>query len=185
MNEMSKSPHAPTAAGLPARLHHNAWVVADQKRTREFYEGVLGFPLVQFWIEDTQFEGNQFVLSHAFYGFEDGSALAFFCMADPAIHEKFKSPHTEVFNHIALKVSEATQQVLIDRLTAADYPSFSIEHGYCRSLYVTDPDGLRVEFTLDSPVADEITEKQLRTANDTYERWLAGSRESNNDWRVH
>lgn len=167
---------------LPARLHHNAWVVEDQERTRHFYEDVLGMPLVQFWIEDVPFEGG--VLSHAFYGMSDGSALAFFCMASPKAHEKFKSPTTELFNHVALKVDRETQDRLLERINAAGYKNFSIEHGYCRSLYVTDPDGLRLEFTLDAANVEEINAVQARTARETLNRWVAGNRKSNNDWGV-
>jgi len=166
---------------LPARLHHNAWVVEDQERTRQFYEDVLGMPLVQFWIEDVPFEGG--VLSHAFYGMSDGSALAFFCMASPKAHEKFKSPVTELFNHVALKVDRETQDRLLERINAAGYKNFSIEHGYCRSLYVTDPDGLRLEFTLDAANVEEINAVQARTARETLNKWVAGYRTSNNQWR--
>jgi hypothetical protein len=34
------------AAALPLRLHHNAYVCADQERTRRFYEDVIGLPLL-------------------------------------------------------------------------------------------------------------------------------------------
>jgi catechol 2,3-dioxygenase-like lactoylglutathione lyase family enzyme len=36
---------------LPSRVHHHAWVVEDQARTRHFYEDVLGLPLVATWCE--------------------------------------------------------------------------------------------------------------------------------------
>jgi catechol 2,3-dioxygenase-like lactoylglutathione lyase family enzyme len=31
------------------RLHHNAYVVRDQRATQHFYEGLLGMPLVATW----------------------------------------------------------------------------------------------------------------------------------------
>jgi catechol 2,3-dioxygenase-like lactoylglutathione lyase family enzyme len=40
-----------TGAELPQRLHHNAYVCADQERTRHFYEDILGLPLIATWIE--------------------------------------------------------------------------------------------------------------------------------------
>jgi glyoxylase I family protein len=179
MSEVQQTP----AELLPVRLHHNAWVVEDQARTRHFYEDVLGMPLTQFWIEEAPFEGQKLVLSHAFYGMQDGSALAFFCMAEPKYHERFKSPVTEMFNHVALKVDRATQDRLLERIIAAGYKNFSIEHGYCRSVYVTDPDGLRLEFTLDALNVEEINSVQARTARETLDKWIAGHRETNNNWR--
>ena len=44
-----------------------------------------------------------------------------------------------------------------ERIKAAGYKepeTFVLEHGYCRSVYVTDPNGMIVEFTLDAPNAD-------------------------------
>jgi len=170
------------ARGLPARLHHNAWVVEDQERTRAFYEDVIGMPLIQFWIEEAPLPGGTTILSHAFYGMQDGSALAFFCMSEPKHHETYKSPSTELFNHIALKVDAATQDQILERIKASGYRNFTIEHGYCTSLYVTDPDGLRLEFTVDAPNLTEINEFQARTAREAFKRWNDGQRRSNNAW---
>lgn len=165
---------------LPLRLHHNAWVVDDQERTRAFYEDVLGFTLTAFWIETEEFEGEQLVLSHAFYGLGDGSALAFFCLAEPHLKDKFRSPKTEVFNHVALKVDASTQADLHRRIEAAHLHTFLIEHGYCRSLYVMDPDGLRLEFAVDVDGVEQINERQRRDAHGWLKRWTAGDRTSNN-----
>jgi glyoxylase I family protein len=46
-----------------------------------------------------------------------------------------------------------------ERLAAAGHQepdSFVPEHGYCTSLYVTDPNGMIVELTVDAPNADLI-----------------------------
>jgi len=165
---------------LPARLHHNAWVVEDQARTRDFYEGVLGFKLTAFWIETEPFEGEQLVLSHAFYALADGSALAFFCLDDPQHKETFRSPTTQVFNHLALTVTPADQDELARRIIAAGLHSFTIDHGYCTSLYVMDPDGLRLEFTVDAPGVEDIDTRQRTDADMWFQRWTAGDRRSNN-----
>src|SRR5690348_6872118 len=36
---------------LPARLHHNAYVVRDHEVNRRFFEDLLGIPLVATWCE--------------------------------------------------------------------------------------------------------------------------------------
>lgn len=174
-----------TEVRQPLRLHHNAWVVADQERTRAFYEDVLGFKLTAFWIEVAPLMGKLRTISHAFYGMEDQSALAFFCMAEPEDHETYKSPKTELFNHVAVLVDKATQVRLHKNLVAADYPNFSIEHGYCASLYATDPDGLRLEFVVDAADADRIDREQRRDAHGWLKRWNAGERTSNNQLYTH
>ena len=186
---MQDPPHINTAAGdgvrQPARLHHTAWVVEDQERTRAFYEDVLGFQLTAFWIEGAPLRGKRTILSHAFYGLEDGSALAFFCLADKDDHEVFKSPKTELFNHVALNVSEAVQDRLLKSLVESGYKNFSIEHGYCKSLYVTDPDGLNLEFAVDTADIDRINAEQLRDARSWLTRWNNGEREPNNELYTH
>ena len=35
--------------GLPQRLHHNARVVKDHEKTRQFYQDVVGMPLLATW----------------------------------------------------------------------------------------------------------------------------------------
>ncbi len=173
------------AVKLPQRLHHNAWVVENQERTRAFYEDVLGFTLTAFWIEVAPLRGKMTTLSHAFYSLEDKSALAFFCLAEREDHEKYKSPKTELFNHVALSVDKATQERLLAGLVKAKHPNFSIEHGYCKSLYATDPDGLNLEFVLDAADADRIDREQRRDAHDWLNRWMKGERASNNELYTH
>ncbi len=62
-------------SALPLRLHHNAYVCADQERTRHFYEDIVGLPLLAAWIEEAEFPefpGRRISYSHAFYGIGDG-----------------------------------------------------------------------------------------------------------------
>jgi catechol-2,3-dioxygenase len=59
-----------------------------------------------------------------------------------------------------------------------------INHGYCRSLYVNDPDGLGVEFTADTDDAEEINRVRRADAHSELQRWLGGDRSSNNAWRA-
>jgi glyoxylase I family protein len=171
-------------AHLPSRLHHNAFVVRDQRATQDFYEGVLGLPLIATWCEVEDLFGAERVYCHTFYGLADGSALAFFQFANPddgALFEPQFRPSP--FIHLALKVDAAAQDALTERLSGAGWGHFVLEHGYCRSLYVVDPDGLLVEFTRDHPDMDRINAEQLGTAHAELDRWLAGDHRSNNVYR--
>ena len=135
---------------LPSRLHHHAYVVADQERTRHFYEDMLGMPLVATWCEREHVRGKEREYCHTFFSLADGSALAFFQFADADDHTELFSSSPQSLNHVALAVDQAGQNELVRRLEASKVPHRVIDHGYCRSLYITDPDGLAVEFTCDS-----------------------------------
>lgn len=173
---------------LPLRLHHNAYVCADQERTRHFYEDIVGLPLLAAWIEESEFPefpGRRMSYSHAFYGIGDGGALAFFNFADPEAAAAYRANKQPTFIHIALAVTDDTQDCIRQRLEAADLKVREVDHGYCKSIYVQDPDGLLVEFTSDPPDAGEIADRQRTTAHETLRRWASGDRKVNNDIRPH
>jgi hypothetical protein len=50
-------------------------------------------------------------------------------------------------------------------------------------VYVTDPNGLILEFTLDHPEADKINRTRLANAHADLKRWMAGDHTSNNTYR--
>ncbi len=90
------------------------------------------------------------------------------------------------FSHIALKVDRAAQDGVAERLAAAGYTepqTFVLEHGYCRSLYVRDPNGLLIELTADHPDVEKINAARLTDAHQELRRWLAGDHTSNNTYR--
>ncbi|MFX4292021.1 VOC family protein [Streptomyces bohaiensis] len=175
-------------AQLPFRLHHYGWIVDDQEVNRRFYEEVVGLPLIATWTEVEMIGDTEYALSHTFYGLADGSALAFFQMADPGAQERFNTSIAPTpMRHIALKVDRETQDAVRDRLAEAGYAepeTFVVDHGYCVSLYTVDPNGLQLEFTVDHPEMERINAKRLRTAHADLARWLGGDHRSNNEWRV-
>jgi glyoxylase I family protein len=172
------------AAVLPNRMHHHAHVVRDQGETRRFYEDLIGLPLVATWCEADELFGAERVYCHTFYALADGSALAFFQFADEADFDELNSTKPGTLGHIALEVDPATQDELARRLDGAGVRHRLIDHGYCRSLYVLDPDGLSVEFTVDAPELDQINELRKGDAHAELERWLSGDHRPNNDWRA-
>jgi catechol-2,3-dioxygenase len=58
-----------------------------------------------------------------------------------------------------------------------------LEHGYCRSVYATDPNGMIVEFTRDHPDVEKIGAARRKDAHSELKRWLAGDHRSNNTYR--
>jgi glyoxylase I family protein len=173
--------------GLPKRLHHNAYVTRDLAATRRFYEDIIGLPLIATWCEADQLWGAERVYCHVFFGLADGGALAFFKFADAEVEAHFapKMPYTP-FNHIALQVDQETQHAIEQRLQAAGYrepQTYVHEHGYCRSLYAVDPNGMIVEFTLDRPEMADLAASIRAKAHAELERWQAGDYSSNNMFR--
>jgi glyoxylase I family protein len=120
------------------RLHHNAFITDDQEATREFYEDVIGMPLVATWAETDVLFGAERTYCHTFFALADGSALAFFQFADPADQGLFKTAfEPSPFRHIALAVDQNTQDQIRKRIAEADITApdtFVLEHGYCVSL---------------------------------------------------
>ena len=176
-----------TLRKLPSRLHHNAYVTRDQEKTRQFYEDVIGLPLLATWCESDELFGKVRTYVHTFYGIGDGGALAFFQFADPADQAEFgpKMPATP-FHHIALAVDAETQAAIEARITKAGIQppgTYVLEHGYCRSVYVVDPNGLTLEFTRDHPDAEKIGRDRRADAHQSLKRWLAGDHTSNNTKR--
>ena len=172
---------------LPTRLHHNAYVTKDMEATRKFYEDVIGLPLVATWSESDELFGAVRTYCHCFFGIGDGGALAFFQFVNPKDQEEFgpKMPFSP-FHHIALHVDAETQKEIEGRIAKAGYKepqTFVLEHGYCRSVYVQDPNVLILEFCLDAPGADKINETRRAQAHDDLKRWLKGDHTSNNTYR--
>ena len=169
----------------PARLHHHAFVTNDQEATRRFYEGVVGLPLVATWTEvEHLMGGEEQEFCHTFYGLADGGCLAFFQFANSEFAEQYAPPPAQsLFRHIALLVTQEQQDSIGGRANAEGIEWFAADHGYCRSLYIRDPNGLLLEFTVDHPDVQNIDAIRAARAHRDLARWLSGDHSSNNAWR--
>ncbi len=173
---------------LANRLHHTAYVTKDLEKTRAFYEDVLGFPLMATYCEKDELFGKERTYCHVFFELADGSALAFFQFADPDDQAQFGPEMPESpFHHIALHVDEDGQADLERRIKAAgiEFPNtYTLEHGYCRSVYVKDPNNMILEFTYDAPQAEPLDAGRRASAHADLKRWLAGDHRNNNPFRA-
>ncbi len=136
------------------QLHHFAYRCRDAEETRRFYEDLLGLPLVHvIQADNVPSTGEYCPYVHIFFEMADGSCIAFFDLGD---NEKaLPSPNTPGWvNHIAVQVdTEAELQMASQRLTAAGYEVVGVtDHHFVKSIYVFDPNGLRLELT--TPVGD-------------------------------
>ena len=174
----------------PSRLHHTAYVTKDLEATRAFYEDVIGLPMIATWTESDELFGKLRTYCHVFFELADGSCLAFFQFVDADDQAEF-GPEipSSPFIHVALQVDQATQVQMEARIKAAgivEPQTYVLEHGYCRSVYVVDPNGMILEFTHDAPEALDPALDAVRRANAHAElkRWLGGDHRNNNNFRT-
>jgi hypothetical protein len=120
---------------------------------------------------------------HTFYEIGDGSCLAFFQFADPAHAARFLAAPPSPFDHVALAATPELQAAVRARAVAAHVPNRFVDHGYCRSLYLRDPDGLWIELTVDDAAAIDDAVAHRASAHAELARWRAGDRRSNNRYR--
>jgi catechol 2,3-dioxygenase-like lactoylglutathione lyase family enzyme len=120
-------------------IHHTALISSDVRRTVEFYQDVLGFPLTDMF-ENRDYPGS----THFFFDVGNGNAIAFFDLPGLDL-----GPYAEVLgglHHVALSLEPEQWQRAKQRL---DEAGVAYEHVSGSSLYFRDPDGARLELISD------------------------------------
>lgn len=140
-------------------LHHFAWRCRDAEETRAFYEDLLGLPLVHVIKNDHVPSTGEFCpYVHIFFRMRDGSCMAFFDLGDGAA--ALPSANTPAWvNHIALRVASADDLAAMKaRLQAhgIDVVGITDHDGYIHSIYFFDPNGLRVELTVEVAAPETV-----------------------------
>jgi len=125
-------------ARIPARaggVHHIALMCADVERTILFYQGLLGFPLIEIF-ENRDYKGS----THLFFDIGHSNTLAFFDFPGLDL-----GPYAEVvggLHHLAISVDQAFWQAAQQQLESAGI-DYHVDSGV--SMYFSDPDGVRLE----------------------------------------
>lgn len=173
------------------KLHHHAYRTRDIEATRHFYEDILGMPLVAAFVEtwDGLHEKPTNYI-HAYFELVDGSSIAFFCFpedqkAPSKIGNGGTEPTDPFDHHISCEVDgmDAIREMEA-RVKAAGIDHFAIDHGYCYSLYLIDPNQMHFELTTNLASTDATMREQRLTARKTLEDWRAGKTIGNNALRV-
>ena len=154
------------------RLHHHAVRTDDMEATRRFYEDLLGLPMVAAFRETTDIVGREAPFLHCFFEMGDGSCLAFFEFLPDAFGPARNLPPNGVDHHFAMSVAHFSEIVeLKAKFEALRYPSCGINHGFCYSLYVRDPNGMLLEFVSEPANELEINEAAAADAHEELAKW--------------
>ena len=127
-------------------VHHVALICSDIERTIDFYDGLLGFPLVEIF-ENRDYSGS----SHLFFDIGGGNLLAFF---DFPGHDHPRCTETlGGLQHLALSMEDGEWSSARARLEEAGIGYVGPDRGAHHSLYLKGPDGEGIEL-LRAPLRD-------------------------------
>jgi catechol 2,3-dioxygenase-like lactoylglutathione lyase family enzyme len=154
------------------RLHHHAVRTDDMEVTRRFYEDLLGLPMVKASRETTDIGGREAPFLHCLFEMGDGSCLAFFEFLPDAFGPARTLPPNGIDHHFAMSVAHFIEIAeLKAKFDALRHPNCGINHGFCYSLYVRDPNGMLVEFVSEPANELEINEAAAAKAHGELAKW--------------
>jgi glyoxylase I family protein len=119
-------------------LHHLALICSDVERTIQFYQELIGFPLVEL-MENRDYKGS----THLFFDMGNDNLLAFFDFPGLGLQ-----PGIEALGgvqHIAISTTSENFEAVKKRLEAAGIQYLGPDRGANDSIYFKDPDGIQIE----------------------------------------
>ena len=123
-------------------IHHAALICSDVEQTIAFYQGLLGFPLVEL-VENRDYPGS----THFFFDVGNRTLLGFFDFPGLGLE-----PGIEAIGgvqHIAISIERSTWERLQARLDEAGVAYVGPDRGIPESMYLRDPDGIGIELLSD------------------------------------
>jgi len=160
-------------------IHHAAYRCRDAAQTRWFYEEVLGLRLAAAMVFDhiSGMEEKRDYM-HLFFEMGDGNFIAFFDEPDTATPEKFlRKDSFDV--HIALEAASYEDMIAWqEHINRSGKTCLGpIDHGFVKSVYMYDPNGIQVEIT--SKVTDyhAIMAEEASHADELMRQWSDKTRD--------
>ncbi len=139
LRERYLKPPEQRPATIGRGVHHEALLCSDVETTIRFYDGLLGFPLIELF-ENRDYQGS----THFFFDIGNGNSLAFFDFPKLGLGD-----YAEVLgghHHLAISVERADWEAARDRLAEAGVEHMIVSES---SMYFAGPDGERLELISD------------------------------------
>lgn len=147
-------------------FHHVALATRDLAATHRFYTEAMGFTLAKVVVAPTGNPGGW--AKHVFYETGDDELMAFWEIFDealdgfdPAISTSQGLP--DWVNHLAFHATPETLPTHRDRWLANGIDVAEVDHGFCTSIYASDPNGILVEWCATTRA---FTDAERREAHD-------------------
>ena len=141
-------------------FHHIAIATTDMQATHKFYTQAMGFELVR--VEKANTGPGSDWARHFFYDTGNGEMMAFWEIHSDSLGTDFPTSISGGLglprwsNHIAFGVSDESEfGSAIQRINDAGYDVVEIDHHWCKSIYVDDPNEIMVEFCLTTREFDQ------------------------------
>jgi len=134
------APQRPPTSGRG--IHHAALICRDVEQTIQFYQGLLGFPLVEL-VENRDYPGS----SHFFFDLGNRTLLGFFDFPGLGLEQGVEA--IGGVQHIAIAVPPDRHAELRKVLDDNGIPYDGPARGIPESLYLRDPDGIGIELLSD------------------------------------
>jgi glyoxylase I family protein len=138
LRERYLAPPSTRPATTARGIHHAALICSDVEQTIEFYQGLLGFPLIEL-VENRDYPGS----SHFFFDLGNSTLLGFFDFPGLGLEPGREALGT--VQHIAISVEPSRHAELRARLDAEGIRYGGPDQGIEESLYFRDPDGIQIE----------------------------------------
>ncbi len=131
-------------------VHHLAIVTRDLPASHTFYTEVMGFTLAK--VEVGPYEGGTGWARHVFYDIPGGGMFALWDLHDesvpdfdPSISRALGLP--EWTNHVAFDAPTLDDLAMRrDNWLAKGQACLEVDHGWCTSIYLMDPNYILVEY---------------------------------------
>jgi glyoxylase I family protein len=119
-------------------VHHMALICSDVEQTIQFYQELIGFPLVEL-MENRDYKGS----THLFFDIGNGNLLAFFDFPGLGLQPGVES--LGGVQHIAISATPENFERVKARLDERGITYLGPDRGVTTSIYFKDPDGIQIE----------------------------------------
>jgi catechol 2,3-dioxygenase-like lactoylglutathione lyase family enzyme len=160
-------------------INHVAFRCRDAEQTRWFYSDVLGLPMAAALVEErVPGLGDEVPYMHLFFQLGNGEFVAFFDQPETAQPQQFERAHS-FERHLALEVpNEASLLAWQAQITAKGVSCLGpVDHGFVKSVYMYDPNGLQVELTCRTATFDRTLAEAGAAVDAAMQSWNARYRD--------